>query len=236
MLPLPTNFICYTQGITIPFPVNTQQKLLIAGGLVILVFLVLLIVLTSQPNTKTQTPQNTAPQGEPTEPVNQTRTTQRDSFQNPDEPDASPTPYKRYTFEGIAFSIPDTWKVEASPRTGSLLAQPVEAKDVFSLPRLQINVENTASPDYIPYKEVHSGRTADANLPARNRLVVAAYRDLRPLAEEDNTTQVQNIQERLAILRNNSREYTVYFQYAGTGRNDDLEDLYASVIESLSYQ
>ncbi len=193
----------------------------------------LLVVLTSQPRNQ-QTSTNT--QIEPTQQTARTNTVQRDSLSIPGEPEATVTPYKRFTFEGLSFSVPDSWKVEASPRSGSLLAQPVGAKDIFSLPRFQINVETISNPDYIPHKEKHTGRTTDSTIPNRNRLVIAAYRDLRPLAEESSTAEVQNIQERLAILSREGKEYTVYFQYAGTGRNDELEEMYGSLIESLSYQ
>ena len=207
------------------------KKLLPIAVVILLLLVVITLVFSGKSGTKTES-QIAQSTPEPTAQFNNINT-----FPTTSDQVQSTFPGNWYTHKNLVFKLPLSWKVSTGSSTDStVLAQPNSAADIYSLPRIQISIDDTTGADYIKPDVRYDGYSNDNTTFATYQNIDFAYRTPDGFDYPDGAGKMRKIQERVVILRRNDQDYRVIFQYESNAAKDQSETLFENIIGSLHYQ
>jgi hypothetical protein len=209
----------------------SKNKLLLIAGGILLILVIVTVLFSGKPKTETAQ-QNSETTPEPTAEFENTNT-----FPTTSESVQSAFPGNWYTHRNLVFKLPLDWKVTTGNEADdTVFAQPSAASSIYTLPRLQIAIDDTTASDYIKPEDRYNRYGVDNTIFSTYQNIDLAYRTPDPFDYPDASGNLRKIQEMVVILRRNDEDYRVIFQYESNGDKDENEKLFGNIIGSLHYQ
>ncbi len=139
-----------------------------------------------------------------------------------------------HQFKTLLFLAPETWWVVNSTETDVIWMQPASETDVTAFPRIQISYARPLEDlEYVSVSQRYAGYEAYDALKNANSRITSAYQ-----AEYLNfvTTEPVMIQNRAVILQEDGNEFTVFYQYQAEEADQEAEQIFIELLESLRYR
>lgn len=139
-----------------------------------------------------------------------------------------------HQFKTLLFLAPETWRVVNSTETDLIWMQPASETDVTAFPRIQISYARPLEDlEYVSVSQRYAGYEPYDALKNANRRITSAYQ-----AEYPNfvSTEPVMIQNRVAILQEDGNEFTVFYQYQADETDQEAEQIFIELLESLRYR
>lgn len=208
-----------------------MKKLLPIAVVVLLLLIGITLIFSGKSSTKSET-QSTTPTPEPTAQIDNIYT-----FPTASDQVQSTFPGDLYTHQNLLFKLPLNWKVSTGSATDTtLFAQPTTAQDIYSLPRLQISIDDTSASDYLKPNVRYDGYGIDNETVTSYQNIDFAYRTPESFDYPDGNGKMRKILERVAIMRRNGQDYRVIFQYESNAAKEQNNKIFENIIGSLQYQ
>jgi hypothetical protein len=207
-----------------------KLRVLIIAGSVIVVLLLIILLISQQKNktsttTTLETPVPTVEQDNP-----YTFPTTASSLQ-------TSAKGQWFSHKGLQFKIPEDWKIStASSGDDTVFAQPANAADIRTLPRMLINVDTDTDADYIKPDVRYAHYGVDNVTFSKFQNIDLAYKTPEAYDSPDASGNLRKINEMVVILKYDDTDFRVVFQYPDDNSKDSDIKLFEDIIGSLHYQ